>query len=124
MPEKIKVLITDDHLLIRQVLRKTINHQCDMNVIGEATDGVEAIKLAKQFAPDVILMDVNMPNMDGIAATKKIMAYKNHVRIIGLSLHNDISVKTSMLKAGAVAYLTKSDDMEKICETIRRHTRV
>lgn len=117
--QKIKVLVVDDHQLVRQVLSQRLDNEDDIIVIDGATNGIEAIRLANETSPDVILMDINMPEMDGIEATKKILANNNHVRIIGLSLHNYKVARIEMLKAGAVAYHNKSDNFYDLCKTIR-----
>lgn len=117
--QKIKVLVVDDHQMIRQVFSQQLESENDIIVVDEATNGIEAIRLVKETSPDVILMDINMPKMGGIEATKKILATNNHVRIIGLSLHNNKVARIEMLQAGAVAYHTKTDDFYALCKTIR-----
>lgn len=118
--QKIRILISDDHQLIRRALRKAIAKQDDMMVVGEATDGIEAVKFTKETSPDVILMDVDMPKMDGITATEKIMSFDKHIRIIGLSLYDQKLISERMLKAGAVAYTTKDDDLNILWNIIRK----
>lgn len=116
---KIKVLLVDDHQMVREGLRKIIEDQDDMMVIAEAADGEEAVKLSHANSPDIILMDVNMPKMGGIEATQKILSEMSHIRVIGLSLHDDESVKEEMYNVGATAYLTKTEAFEALCATIR-----
>lgn len=116
---KIKVLLADDHQMMREGLRKIIEEQEDMTVIAEASDVEKAVKLTHETSPDVILMDVNMPRMDGIEATQKILSDMSHVRVIGLSLHDDESVIEEMYNVGATAYLTKTQAFEALCATIR-----
>lgn len=118
--QQIRILISDDHRLIRRVLRRAIENQDDMVVVGEATDGIEAIKLTKETSPDVILMDVDMPNMDGITATEKIMSTSKHIRIIGFSLYDQQYISERMLEAGAIAYTTKNFDLEILWNIIRK----
>ncbi len=117
--EPIKVLLVDDHQLVREGLRSIIEREEDMIVIAEAKNGVEAVHLAAEIEPHVIVMDVNMPEMNGIAATKKIMDGKPKLRIIGLSIHDKENVEDSLLKAGASVYLTKDDAMATLCTAIR-----
>ncbi len=116
---RIKVLLVDDHQMVREGLRKIIEDQDDIVVIAEAADGEEAVRLTKETSPDVILMDINMPKMGGIEATKKIMSDQSHIRIVGLSLHDDEGVIEDMRSVGASAYLTKTEAFETLCATIR-----
>ena len=116
---KVKVLLVDDHQMMREGLRKMIEDEDDLVVIAEASDGKDAVKLAGEASPDVIVMDVNMPGMNGIEATRQIAADMPHMRIIGLSLQQEESVSRAMRSAGASAYLTKSEVFETLCATIR-----
>lgn len=117
--QRIKVLLADDHQMVREGLRKIIEEENDMMVIAEAADGEEAVKLCHEHAPDIVLMDVNMPVMGGIEATQKILSAMSHIRVIGLSLHNDESVIEEMYNVGATAYLTKTEAFEALSATIR-----
>lgn len=121
MGRKIEILIVDDHPLMRQVTRKRLEREEDFVVIAEAMNGVEAVELSNEHSPDVILMDVNMPEMDGITATKEIMAHSNQAVIIGFSLHNHELAINGMLQAGAVAYHTKTESLDILCSTIRKN---
>lgn len=114
-----KILIVDDHKMVRRGLRKMIENQNDLVVIGEASTGEEAIKSARETSPDVIVMDVNLPGIDGIEATRKISTEMPNIRIIGLSLHDENGVAEEMRNAGASAYLTKTEAFETLCATIR-----
>lgn len=117
--EEIKVLLVDDHQMVRKGLRKIIDDQDDIMIIGEAGDGEEAIELSRKTSPDIILMDVNMPKMDGIQATRRITDEMPHIRVIGLSLYDEERVIKNMRSAGASAYLTKAEAFESLVETIR-----
>lgn len=117
--EELDILIADDHQMVRNGFRKLIEKQYDLKVVGEASDGQETVKLARETKPDVILMDVNMPKMDGIEATKIISSEDPDVCIIGLSLHDRKEVVEDMLSAGACAYLSKDQAFETLCKTIR-----
>lgn len=116
---KIKILIADDHKLVREAFRKQIETQDDMKVIAKAEDGVEAVRLAQEVSPDVILMDINMPNMDGIQATQEIMNSDYPCCIIGLSLYSDENIGKIMLKAGAADFLSKKNSINSLFDTIR-----
>lgn len=117
--KKIRVLLVDDHLMMRQSLRMIIDAQDDLTVIGEASNGEEAVKLARETRPQVIVMDVNMPFMNGIEATQKIASTMPEVCIVGLSLHDSQEVINSMRSAGASAYIMKSEASESLCFAIR-----
>lgn len=114
----ITVLIVDDHQMMCNGLREIINRQENMIVIGEAHNGEDAIKMVHKKAPDVIIMDVNLPVMNGIEATRKITALMPKAIVIGLSLHNNPEVIKNMRLAGASAYVTKNDAVDKLCATI------
>lgn len=118
-PDKIRVLLVDDHKMMLKGLRRIIEQEDDLMVIDEAMNGEEAVKLARENPPDVIVMDVDMPVMDGIDATREIVSSIENVRIIGLSLHEKGSVAQAMRNAGASAYLTKTEAFEALCATIR-----
>jgi two-component system NarL family response regulator len=111
-------LIADDHHLIRQALAKMLQVGNKMKVVGQAVDGGEAVRLATQLQPDVVLMDVNMPELNGFEATSRIKREFPHIGIIGLSMHNNGSARQKMLNAGAAAYLTKTESPETLIETI------
>lgn len=121
---KIRVLLVDDHKMMREGLKKIIKEEDGIEVIAEASDGREAVTLAHEVKPDIIVMDVNMPLMNGIEATRKITADNPDVRIIGLSLHDSSNVNKAMKNAGASAYLTKTEAIEELCATIRREAPV
>lgn len=117
---QIKVMLVDDHDMVRRGLRQLIEKQEDLMILAEASDGEEAINLARKMNPDIIVMDVNMPVLDGIEATQKIKSDMPDVQIIGLSLHDSQEVKEDMHSAGASAYLTKNEAFETLCATIRK----
>lgn len=116
---EIKILLVDDHKMMRDGLRNTVKKQQDLTVIGEASNGKEAVEFVQKNSPDVVIMDVNMPIMDGIEATQHIMSAMPKVTIIGLSLHEGTTVKKNMLKVGAAAYVTKDKAVKTLCATIR-----
>lgn len=119
--QEFSVIIADDHKLIRELIREIIEDEINIKVIAEAGDGVEAVNLASELSPDVVIMDINMPRMNGIKATKEIVQRAGNVEIIGLSFNKDSKVKKEMLDAGAVAFLSKSN-IKKLLPIIRNIT--
>jgi PAS domain S-box-containing protein len=116
---KVRVVLADDHRMMREGLRSIIEAQPDMEVVGEAADGAAAVELARTVSPDVVIMDLNMPDVDGLEATRRIAAEAPHVRVIGLSVHEDAETAAAMRQAGAAAYLTKGGESETLYATIR-----
>ena len=119
--KKIRVLLVDDHAVLRQGLASLLQEESDMDVVGEAADGTQAFDLALEKKPDVILMDVDLGEMDGIDATRAITACLPAVRIIGLSIHAEEHVAAAMREAGAVDYLTKDGPSDDLVASIRSH---
>ena len=105
--KRIRVMLADDHRIVRQGFAALIRSDDEIEVVGEAADGAEAIELARQLLPDVVVMDVSMPKMSGIDATRWITENLPRVRVIGLSMHEDEPVAVAMREAGAVAFVTK-----------------
>jgi DNA-binding NarL/FixJ family response regulator len=103
----IKIIVVDEHKILREGLSTLIAKQPEMEIIGEATDGREAIQLLEKLVPDLILMDVTMPNLNGIEATRKIKLKNPDIEIIALSLHSDRRYVLGMIDAGASGYLLK-----------------
>lgn len=116
--QMIRVLLVDDHEMMRKGLRQMIENQDDMIVVEEASTGKEAIELAHETSPHIIIMDVNMPVIDGIEATQKIKTDIPDVPVIGLSLHDSPEVMEDMRSAGASDYLTKNEAFESLIATI------
>lgn len=119
-PKRIRILIVDDHELLCQALANLLEGEPDFAVAGQAHDGREGVRLALEQKPDVILMDVSMPEISGIEATAEICRHEPGIRIIGLSMHKDAAMERKMRDAGACAYLTKGGSSEELIETIRR----
>lgn len=113
-----RVLMVDDHPMMRQGLRAIVEQFDHCHVIGEAADGQEALALAQQLRPDMVIMDVNMPNMDGIEATRQLLSVFPELIVIGLSVHNSAQVDAEMKLAGAAAYLTKDAAPELLYQAI------
>ena len=103
----IKVLIADDHAIVRTGLRALINSEPTMELVGEATGGYEAIELVEMTHPDTLVLDLSMPDLDGIAVTKKIKPQFPNLRILILTLHEDEALLKAALKAGAAGYILK-----------------
>lgn len=116
---KIRVLLVDDQRVIREGLAGLLRVEPDIEIVGEAADGLQAIALAEQLAPDVITMDVSMPGMSGMEATRAIISRMPRARVIGLSMHVDDWIATAMMDAGAVSYLAKSGPGEALLSAIR-----
>ncbi len=117
---KTRILIVDDHALFRDGLKMLINHESDMEVVGEAENGDIAIKRARELQPDIILMDVKMPVMDGVESTRQIMAEKPNVKILALSMYSSEGFLTRMKSAGAVGYFLKGNDFGELSDAIRK----
>jgi PAS domain S-box-containing protein len=118
---RIRVLLADDHPLVRQGLRSMLEEFAALDIVGEAGDGEMAVNLVRQCQPDVVLMDVNMPKMSGIEATKIIKAEFPKTTIIGLSMHEDPKIVKAILSAGAAEYLTKGGSFDALLGAITRH---
>ena len=116
---KITVLVADDHPVLRHGLAKLLEEQPDIQVVGEAGDGQMVIELARKLKPDVVLMDLGLPIINGFEATRQIVFESPNIRVIGLSMHEEAEMAESMYKAGAVAYLTKGGPMEPLIAAIR-----
>ena len=120
---KIRILLADDHRLFRDGLRTLIDQREDMEVIGEAVDGPAAVAAAAQYKPDIVLMDISMPDLNGIEATRKIVAEHSGTKIIMLSMHSDQRFVTESLRAGASGYVLKDCAIEELIEAIRTVSR-
>jgi DNA-binding NarL/FixJ family response regulator len=114
----IRIMLADDHPLLRQALRIVLEKQDDFEVIGEASDGEEAVKLATELIPDVVIMDISMPRLNGLEATKQIKLNCPAIAILILTVHDDNEHIFSLLQAGAGGYLTKGVYGDEVVHTI------
>ncbi len=119
----IKLLIADDHLIIRQGLRLILETETDFELIGEASDGDEALSLCKKLKPDVVLMDLRMPNMDGLTAIEKLRVEQPNIAVVILTTFNEDELMLRGLQAGARGYLLKDTDRSTLFDTIRAAAR-
>jgi len=115
----IKVLIVDDHAIVRHGLSRCIQQQEDMEVVGQASDGRVAVELARKLSPDVVLMDVSMPCLNGIEATREIVRESPGTRVVALSMHSAKRFVREMFRAGASGYLLKDCEFDELVQTIR-----
>lgn len=119
----IKLLIADDHLIIRQGLRLILETENDFELIGEASDGKEALSLCKKLKPDVVLMDLRMPNMDGLTAIETLHTEQPQIAVVILTTFNEDELMFRGLQAGARGYLLKDTDRATLFDTIRAAAR-
>jgi PAS domain S-box-containing protein len=117
-PEGIRVLFADDHKVMRQGLMRLVSGTADIQVVGEAANGREAFELARQLRPDVVVMDISMPEMDGIEATRRITGALPEVRVLGLTMHEDEQLAQSLLQAGAKNVVKKSASSAELLKAI------
>ena len=117
-----RVLLVDDHEMVREGLAGILRERPDLELVGEAADGLEAIELAGTLEPDIVIMDVRLPSLDGVEATRRIIAARPASRVIGLSTHEPADKSTQMRAAGAVAYLTKDGPVDTLLAEIRRRS--
>ena len=115
----INILLVDDHELVRTGLKRILETHHDFRVIAEAEDGESAIRLARELAPDLVMMDVNMPGMGGIEATRKIRRSNPEVRVIAVTVHEETPFPEKLHDAGAMGYVTKGCPADEMFEAIR-----
>jgi len=119
MDKPIRILVADDHLIIRQGLRLILETQDGFELVGEAADGVEAIRLCAELKPEVVLMDLRMPGMDGLTAIERLRVEQPGIAVVILTTFNEDDLMMRGLRAGAKGYLLKDTDRETLFNTIR-----
>jgi DNA-binding NarL/FixJ family response regulator len=115
----IKILIADDHQMFIDGLRSLLEDSADINVVGEARNGFEVLARCDQLEVDIVIMDINMPEMDGIQATRELLKKHPSIKILGLSMYNDREYISDILKAGALGYILKNTGKESLLNAIR-----
>jgi len=115
----IKVVLADDHAIVRHGLSRAFQQEKGLEVVGQAQDGLSLVKLVEELSPDVVVMDISMPDLNGIEATRRITAAHPKIKVIGLSMHSSDKYVREMFKAGACGYLLKDCPFEELVEAIR-----
>jgi DNA-binding NarL/FixJ family response regulator len=115
----IRVLLADDHRMVREGLRSLLKHEADVAVVGEAEEGRTAVRMASELQPDVVVMDVSMPDLNGIDATRQVLAACPSTRVVALSAGSDHRAVAEMLRAGATGYVVKDAAFEELAVAIR-----
>lgn len=116
---KTKILIADDHRLFRDGLRNMLSRQEDLEIVGETTNGPSTVRAVDELKPDLVLMDISMPELNGVEATRRIRSACSSVRIVMLSMHSDQRFVLESLRAGATGYLLKDCAFEELLQAIR-----
>ena len=119
MTDKIRVMLADDHAILRSGLRALLNAEPDIEVVGEAADGQEAVALAERLRPDVVVMDIAMPRLDGLQATRQIAARLPQTRVLALTMHAEEQYLLQVLEAGGAGYVLKRSADDELLEAIR-----
>ncbi|MBI5409823.1 MAG: response regulator transcription factor [Nitrospirae bacterium] len=117
--KKIRILLVDDHKILRDGIRSLLKEYPDLEVVGEAADGRTALRLVKELSPDVVIMDISMPDLNGIDATRRILADQPRIKVMALSMHYDKHFVSEIFKAGASGYLLKECAFEEMAHAIR-----
>ena len=115
----IRIILADDHQIVRLGLRSLLETEPDIQVVGEADNGEMTLKLVQELSPDVVIMDISMPDLNGIEATRRLLIKSPEVKVIALSMHSDSLFVLNMLKAGASGYLLKDCALEELVKAIR-----
>lgn len=117
--QMIKILLADDHAIVRSGIKLLINSQPDMQVVGETADGVETVIKALEIKPDIVIMDLNMPEKNGLIATKQIKEQNDAIKVIALTMHDEQAYISRVLQAGASGFVLKSHNVNDLIEAIR-----
>lgn len=117
--KKTRILIIDDHQLYREGIKRVLEFEENFEVVGEGEDGSQAVELVRQTKPDVVIMDINMPNVNGVEATKRLIDTFPGLKVIILSIHDDENYVTHALKTGATGYLLKEMDVDALIEAVK-----
>jgi two-component system response regulator NreC len=115
----IKVVLADDHQIVRHGLRSLLSAEPDIKVVGEADNGRAVVRLVQELSPQVVIMDISMPDLNGIEATRQILSDSSGVKVIALSMHSDSLFVLNMFKAGASGYLLKDCALEELVKAVR-----
>lgn len=115
----IKIILADDHKVLREGLKSLLNQEEDIQVIGEADDGQAVVRLTRKLEPDIVVLDIGMPNMNGIQATQHIVAEVPDTKVLALSMHSDHQFVVKMLQAGASGYMLKDCAFEELVSAVR-----
>jgi DNA-binding NarL/FixJ family response regulator len=119
MMSAIRILLAEDHVVVREATVEVLNHQPDMKVVGQAGNGEEAVTLARDLQPDVVIMDVAMPRLNGLAATRQILTECPHCRVLVLTAHEEEEYIVSLLQAGVAGYLPKTVGLADLLAAVR-----
>ena len=117
--KKTRILIIDDHQLYREGIKRILEFEESFEVVGEGEDGTQALELVERYNPDVVIMDINMPNMNGVEATKQLIQTYPETKVIILSIHDDESYVSHAVKTGADGYLLKEMDVDELIEAVK-----
>ncbi len=117
---KIKVLLAEDHKILRVGIKNLLQNEKDIILVGEASNGNEALDMTMELKPDIVLMDIGMPGINGIEVTRQIQHFNNKIKVIALSMHTEREFVIGMFKAGATGYLLKDCSYEELKEAIHR----
>lgn len=117
-PEEITIVLVDDHKILRDGLKNIIQKKANLKIIGEASDGREAVKLCRKLNPNVVITDISMQDLNGVEATSQILKENPEIKVIGLSMHSNKKFIQSLFKAGGFGYLLKDGDSEELITAI------